>query len=83
MCAPGNHVSMYEVWKEWQVHEDSRKVYGAEVFVNNFCGTWRKKYLGSHDLVSKSGYARRNIDLVQEMLRPCEAENGTKISELL
>ena len=30
---PGQQVSMYEVWKEQQVHEDARKVYGAEVFV--------------------------------------------------
>ena len=35
MVCPGQQVSMYEVWKELQVHEDSRKVYGAEVFVKN------------------------------------------------
>ena len=33
MVCPGQQVSMYEAWKEWQVHEDARKVYVPEVFV--------------------------------------------------
>ena len=42
---------MCEVLKEQQVHEDARKVYGAEVFVNFLVEKWEKKYLESHELV--------------------------------
>ena len=43
---------------------------------------WRKKYLGPM-IGEKSGQARENMDLVQETLKLCEAENETKIAELL
>ena len=36
MVYSGEQVSMSKVWKEWQVHEDARKVYGTEGFVNMF-----------------------------------------------
>ena len=42
MVCPGQQVSMYEVWKEQQVHEDARLVYKTKVFVIKF-GKWEKK----------------------------------------
>ena len=37
----------------------------------------------SHDFGKKNGQAREGSDLVQKMLGSCEAENGTKIAQLL
>ena len=76
--------------KELQVHEDARKVYGAEVFVKNL-GKWGKKCLGCHDLVRRvdrqgetliwcrkcSGYARQRMG--PQLLNCCRPEQvGTK-----
>ena len=44
---------------------------------------WEEEILGVPWLGKKSGQARVNMDVVQEMLRLCEAENGTTIAELL
>ena len=52
-------------------------------YLANFFWKWRKKYLGREPRFGKKGgHERCNIDLVQEMLRPCETEDGTKKCEL-
>ena len=51
----------------------------------NFLSSWtmEKATFGRPCFGKKSGQARRNIDLVQEVLSLCQTEDGTKIAELL
>ena len=47
MVCSGQQVSMYEMWKEWQVHEASREVYGAEVLVKEMGKMVRRNTWGA------------------------------------
>ena len=81
VVCPGPQVSMYEVWKRQQGHEDARKVYGAEVFV--FLAEMEKASPGKSCFGKKSGQKSGDPDLVQKMLGLCEAKDGANIAELL
>ena len=61
---------MLEMWKKQQVHENAMNMYRADVLVKER-GMMEKATLG------------RGSDLVQKMFGPCEAENWTKIDEVL
>ena len=54
------------------VHEDAREMHRTKILVGKF----RK-------MVRRMDRQGGNSDMVQEMLVLCEAENGTKIDELL
>ena len=75
-------VSMYELWKRKQIHEDARKMHRTETPVKKF-GKMEKTPFGGHDLVRRKDRKRRGIEMVQKMLGIREAEIGTKASELL
>ena len=86
-CVEAKQVSMHEVWKRQQVHEDARKMYRVEVLVRKL---WEN---GESDIREHGKFTLEvaicseewigSSDLVQKMLGLCEAENGTKVDEVL
>ena len=45
-------VSMYEIWKRKQIHEDARRC--------TCSGKWRRRHLGGHEPGQKSGQTGRS-----------------------
>ena len=52
-------------------------------YLSGFFGKWRERHLGGHDLLRRMDKQGEIFDMVQEMPRLCETENGAQIDELL
>ena len=75
-------VSMHEMWKRQQVHENARNMHRAEVLVKDL-GELENATFERARYGKKNGQAGRSFHPVQNMFGPCEAKHGTNIDELL
>ena len=67
---------MHVVWMRQLVHEYAKDMHRAEELVNK-CGNMVKAICGRSRFGKKSGQAGSSSNLVQEVLGPCEAKDGT------
>ena len=82
MVRGSGKVSMYEMWKREQIHEDARTLQWTNIFVKKL-GKLGKTPSGRSCLRQKNGQTGRCIHMVQKVIWIRDEKNGTNACDLM